>query len=213
MSVSVLAAACGSAAPQTFHPGGGGSAGTATTPAPASATSAAATTGSFTRPPFGANAHVEMTSWHPASASEAAAVRTAKTFLLAVLYADYTGGRDHRWTSYVSSDRVRSGLAATLAAPSVTTESFTGTVRFWRMHASATSGAKGTVAVTECVDSTHARNTDLKTGKVLPGSLQNPADQNYYSNTDVLALGSGGQWRVVSIPATIYYPQAQECKP
>jgi hypothetical protein len=154
-----------------------------------------------------------MTSWLPASASKTAAVITAKNFLLAVLYADYTGGQDHRWESYVSAPRVRAGLASTLAAASVTTESFTGTIRIWHMSAVVGSAGKNTIAVTECVDSARARNTSLSTGKVLPGSQQLPTDQNYYSNTDVLARNGAGHWTVVSIPPVIYYPQALECKP
>jgi hypothetical protein len=211
--VVVLAGGCGTSAPQTFHPGNGGNASptdAATTPA----TQRSATgPGGLTVPPFGRNAHVVMTRWRPPRPADRSAVLAAKDFLLAVLYADYTGGRDSRWQQYVSSPSVRAGLTSSLAVPSVTTESFTGTVRFWRMHAVATKGRRRTVAVTECVDSARARNTDLKTGRVLPQRRQVPANQNYYSNTDVLARDAGGHWRVVSIPPDIYYPQAQECKP
>jgi hypothetical protein len=161
-------------------------------------------------PPFGHGAHAIMTRWHPARPAERPAVLVAKDFLLAVLYADYTGDRDSRWQQYVSAAKVRAGLSSSLAVPSVTTESFTGTVRFWRMRAVA---ARGTVTVTECVDSARARNTDLRTRRVLPRRRQVPGGQNYYSNSDVLARDAGGRWRVVSIPPAVYYPQAQECKP
>jgi hypothetical protein len=211
VTTSVLAAACGaSAAPQTFHPAGATSTGAASTPAPSA--SSASGPGSLTWPPFGKNAHVAMTPWLPAQASEIPAVTTAKNFLLAVLYADYTGGQDHSWMSYAGSPKVRTGMAATLAQPGVTTESFTGTVRIWRMSALASPGPKGTIEVTECIDSSRARNTGLNTGKVLPKSLQVPTDQNYYSNSDVLAKDSSGHWRVVSIPPAMYYPQALECR-
>jgi hypothetical protein len=153
-----------------------------------------------------------MTSWRPARASEIPAVTAAKNFLLAVLYADYTGGQDHRWTGYISARKVRAGLDSTLAQPSVTTESFKGTVRFWHMSALSVPGPKGAVEVTECVDSSRARNTRLATGKVLPRRQQVPANQNFYSNSDVLAKDSSGHWRVISIPPTIYYPRALECK-
>jgi hypothetical protein len=212
VSTGVLAVACGSAPSQTFHPGGGGSSAPVSTPAPASSDSGGTGAAPLALPPFGKNAHVVMTSWLPASASEIPAVTTAKDFLLAVLYADYTGGRDHRWRGYVSAGKVRAGLASTLAQPGVTTESFRGTVRFWHMSALATPGPKGTIEVTECVDSSRARNTSLATGKVLPRRRQVPADQNFYSNSDVLAKDSGGHWRVISIPPTIYYPRALECK-
>jgi hypothetical protein len=154
-----------------------------------------------------------MTSWLPARPRIRAAVVTAKDFLLAVLFADYTGSRDRRWAGYISVPKVAAGLASSLAAPSVTTESFTGTIRFWRMKAQMAPGPRGSVMVTECVDSARARNTDLKTGRVLPLSRQLTASQNYYSNSDVLARDSSGQWRVISIPPAIYYPEAQECKP
>jgi hypothetical protein len=204
----VLAVACSSAAPQTFHPSADSGSASSAASSPSSAPAASLT---LVRPPFGHNARVLMTSWMPSSAREKAAVMTAKDFVLAVLYADYTGGRDHRWRAYVSSPRVRIGLTQTLHAPSVTTESFKGTVRFWRMHA--VPGSKGAVVVTECVDTSHARNTSLSTGKVLPPRQQTPHDQNYYSNSDVLARDSSGRWGVISIPSTVYYPQAQECKP
>jgi hypothetical protein len=161
-------------------------------------------------PPFGHNAHVRMTHYSPAKPQLRAAVTTAKNFVLAVLYADYTGNKDSRWTAYVGNPKVRSGLAATLAVPSVTTESFRGTVRFWRMRATA---AKGTVTVTECVDTRHARNTDLRSGRILPKRRQTRGNANFYSNTDVLAPDGSGHWRVIAIPATIYYPEASRCKP
>jgi len=203
----MLAVACSAAAPQTFHPAADSTAPSTTAPA----TTAPAGPLTLVRPPFGHNAHVRMTPWMPARRSQGAAVITAKDFVLAVLYADYTGDRDQRWRQYVASARVRTGLAATLHVPSVTQESFTGTVRFWRM--SAVPGARGTVVVTECVDTARARNTSLSTGKILPPGQQTKRDDNFYSNSDVLARESSGRWEVVSIPTTVYYPQAQECKP
>jgi hypothetical protein len=202
----LLAVACSSAAPQTFHPASDNSSAASSSAAP----SAPAGALTLIRPPFGRHAHVLMTPWMPGRPGEKAAVMAAKDFVLAVLYADYTGDRDQRWRSYVTSPRVRTGLAQTLHVPSVTTESFTGTVRFWRMSAIR---AKGTVIVTECVDTARARNTSLSTGKILPPGQQTPRNQNYYSNSDVLARESSGRWEVVSIPTTVYYPQAQECKP
>jgi hypothetical protein len=208
-STGLLAAACGSPGPSSsFVPGSA-----STTSASPAATTTQAGTDSLVVPPFGKNAHVVMTSWVPASADEVPAVITAKNFLLAILYADYTGGQDHRWNAYVSSLRVRSGMAATLAAPGVTTESFTGTIRIWRMNAVAGTYGNNTISVTECIDSARALNTSLSTGKVLPSSEQNTTDQNYYSNTDVLARNASGQWTVISIPPDIYYPEASECMP
>ncbi len=202
----VLAVACSAAPTQSFHP-----AADSTAPSAVPSSSAPATTLTLVRPPFGHNAHVLMTPWMPGRPSERAAVMTAKDFVLAVLYADYTGDRDQRWRSYIASARVRTGLADTLHVPSVTTESFTGTVRFWRMHA--VREGHGKVLVTECVDTLGARNTSLSTGKILPPGQQTKHDDNFYLNSDVLAKERSGRWGVVSIPNTVYYPQAQECKP
>jgi hypothetical protein len=210
VTAGLLVAACGSSAhaPKTFHP-----AGSTTPPASAPASSAPGGPDGVAIPPFGANAHVKMTSYLPKDADTAQAVLAAKDFLLAVLYADYTGGQDHRWMDYVAGSKVRSGLAAQLAQPGVTTESFRGTMRFWHMSAIKTAAApKATVEVTECVDSSHALNTSLSTGKVLPRSKQLSADENFYSNSDVLIKDRNGQWRVISIPPAIYYPRAPECK-
>jgi len=202
----VLAVACGASPTQTFHP-----AADSTAPSAVPSSSAPATTLTLVRPPFGHNAHVLMTPWMPSRPAERAAVMTAKDFVLAVLYADYTGDRDQRWRSYISSARVRTGLADTLRVPSVTTESFTGTVRFWRMHAVREGHAK--LLVSECVDTAGARNTSLSTGKILPPGQQTKHNDNFYLNSDVLASERSGRWGVVSIPTTVYYPQAQECKP
>ena len=210
VSSGLLAAACGggSSSTSSFQPGGG-----SPTPASPTATSSQPRADSLVMPPFGKNARIVMTPWLPASTTEAPAVITAKNFLLAVLYADYTGGKDHRWLVYVGSSLVRNGMTSTLAAPSVTTESFRGTIRIWRMSAVLGTYGKNTISVTECFDSARALNTSLSTGKVLPAGQQNTTDQNYYSNTDVLARNGSGQWTVISIPPTIYYPEALECKP
>jgi hypothetical protein len=209
VTAGLLAVACaGSASTSSFRPGGGNS-----TPAAPPPTTSQASADSLLMPPFGRNARIVMTSWLPASAGESRAVIAAKNFLLAILYADYTGGRDHRWLAYVGSSLVRNGMTSTLAAPSVTTESFRGTIRIWRMSAVTGTYGKNTISVTECFDSARALNTSLRTGKVLPPSQQNSTDQNYYSNTDVLARNAAGQWTVISIPSAIYYPEALECKP
>jgi hypothetical protein len=67
--------------------------------------------------------------------------------------------------------------------------------------------------VTECIDGSHALNTRLRTGKVLPPREQSTIDQNYYSNTDVLEKDAAGQWGVISIPPVINYPEAIGCGP
>ena len=200
----VTAAACGSTKAGTFHPEG------ATLPATTVSPGGASTTGAdgLTWPPFGADVHIVMPSWQPGSASQAQAVLTAKDFLLAYLYADYTGGKDDRWTSYASGTVV-SGLRDSLDVPGITTQSFKGTITFSHMRAYADPTTPGDIDVAECFDNAHSQNTSLATGKVVPDNT--PADQQYYLNTDVLAQTGG--WHVVSVYPVVYYPRAQECGP
>jgi hypothetical protein len=212
MSTGLLAVACGSAVTQTFHPAGGKSASAASSPGPTSSAPSATGSESLTFPPFGKNAHIDMTSWLPANASEIRAVTTAKDFLLAVLYADYKGGRDHRWARYASSQKVKTGLASTLAQPGVTTESFRGTIRFWHMSALAVYGSEGNGRGHRVRRQLACPQHEPDHRKGPPRRKQTPRDQNFYSNSDVLAKDSSGHWRVISIPPTIYYPQALECK-
>lgn len=209
VSVGVLAGGCGSSAPApTFHPS---SSGQPSTPAASPDTPASADVDGLAMPPFGSSAHIDMTTWLPSNPSEKAAVKAVKNFLLAFLYADYTGGKDHRWSQYIADSTVRRGLTETLASQSVTTESFQGTMRIWHMSAAYVPGPRGSVNVTECIDSSQVLNTSLSTGKVLPRRLQSTKDENLYSNTDEL-LKVGSQWRIYSIPPVIYYPRALECK-
>lgn len=203
-----LLAACGSSPAPSFHPGGGTA--TATKSPSASPTAQAQ---SLISPAFGSNAHLDMTGWLPASASERPAVITDKNFLQAFLYAEYTGGRDQTWKAYVSSSSLLASLTQDLAGADVTTESWTGTIRFFSMSAVANAPEQGDLEVSECIDAAGARNTSLSTGKVLPASQQNTTDQNYYYNSDVLAKDSAGQWLVTAIPQPVYYPQAAQCKP
>jgi hypothetical protein len=81
------------------------------------------------------------------------------------------------------------------------------------MSAVAGTYGKNTISVTECIDTAAARNTNLRTGKVLPPGQQLQGGQNYYSNTAVLARSTAGQWTVISIPPVTVYPQAVECRP
>ena len=70
---------------------------------------------------------------------------------------------------------------------------------------------KADVDVSACFDNARAVNTDLTTGKVLPG--QSVSSKNYYRFTDQLARTPSGQWQVVSNYPLVYYPRAKECKP
>jgi hypothetical protein len=198
-------AACGSPKPGTFRPAGTALSGNTFLPA-----SPAAGADGLTWPPFGPDVRIVMPTWRPGTARENRAVITAKDFLLAFLYAEYRGGRDQRWTSYVSGADVLDGLKSTLGVPGITTQSFRGTIRFSHMQAFPDPLHKGDIDVSECFNNSHSENTSLATGKVVPDHT--PADQHYYLNTDVLARRQG-RWHVVSVYPVIYYPRAKECGP
>ena len=206
----LLAAGCG-AAPPAFRP-----AGVARPDRTATADRTAATAGrphraagALERPPFGRNVRIVMPGWRPADPSEVPAVIAAKNFLLAFLYAEYRGNQDDRWTAFVSGP-VLGALKANLSVPSVTTESFTGTIIFSHLRAYPDPAAAGAIDVSECFDNSRSRNTDLATGKTLADRI--PAGQHYYLNTDVMAKANG-RWTVISVYPVVYYPRAAECRP
>ena len=201
--VGALAVACGSPPPPVFHPEGAN-------PAATAPSRLAPSSQRVTWPPFGSNVRVIMPTWLPADASEVPAVIAAKNFLLAWLYAEYRGGRDSRWTAYVAAS-VAGPLRSELARPDVTTESFTGTIRFSRMSASADPVLPGAVDVSECFSDAQSANVGLRGGGAIPGTT--PAGQHSYRNTDALARDASGRWRVVTIYPVVYYPQARECRP
>jgi hypothetical protein len=215
----LLATGCGASTPTAFRPAGA-SAGASAGPATGAGAAAAGRTGNMASPahraagalnwpPFGGNVHIVMPDWLPPDPSEMPAVIAAKDFLLAFLYAEYRGNQDDRWTGYASG-QVLSALKANLSEPSVTTESFTGTISFSHMRAFPDPVTAGAIDVSECFDNAGSRNTDLATGKSIADRI--PASQHYYMNTDVMAK-TNGQWRVISVYPVVYYPQAQECKP
>ena len=204
-AIALLAAGCGSAQPQQpFRPTGSLQAGTSAPAAPGRIADGLAV------PPFGPQARVIMPGWMPGQAGEDAAVIANKNFLLALLYAEYRGGEDHRWRAYVGTG-LRPALSAQLAQPDVTTQSFTGTIRFSHMSAFADPTRKHAVDVAQCFDDSHATNTSIRTGRPVPGSM--PADQQYYRTTNVLARSADGTWQVIAMYPPIYYPRAPECKP
>jgi hypothetical protein len=215
----LLATGCGAGTPAAFRPAGA-SAGTSAGAGTATGAGAAGRTGNLASPahraagplhwpPFGGNVHIVMPGWLPADPGQVPAVIAAKDFLLAFLYAEYRGNQDDRWTGYASGP-VLSALKANLSEPSVTTESFTGTIIFSHMRAFPDPATASAIDVSECFDNAGSRNTDLATGKRIADRI--PASQHYYMNTDVMAKANG-QWRVISVYPVVYYPQAQECKP
>ena len=206
----LLVAGCGPAAPPAFRP-----AGVATPDRTATADRTGTTpgrphgAGALERPPFGRNVRIVMPGWLPADPRQVPAVIAAKDFLLAFLYAEYRGNQDDRWTAFVSGQVLRA-LKANLSVPSVTTESFTGTIIFSHLRAYPDPTTAGAIDVSECFDNSRSRNTDLATGKTITDRV--PADQHYYMNTDVMAEANG-RWTVISVYPVVYYPRAAECKP
>jgi hypothetical protein len=213
MAVSGLAlsglcavAACGSqssgGSSGTFQPSG--------SMAGQASAAASGTAGSVTMPAFGKDVHIDLTTWAPSSASQARAVLTDKNYELAFLYAEYTGGQDTAWTSYVSST-MQTEAQSTLSQADVTSESFIGTIRIFDMTAVTDPTVPADLDVSACFDNAQSSNTSRATGKVIPDT--GSADQHYYRYTDQLAKDSSGDWQVVSDLPAIYYPRAKECKP
>jgi hypothetical protein len=200
-------AACGSQS-------GGGSSGTfqpsGSMAGQASAAASGTVAGSVTMPAFGKDVHIDLTTWAPSSASQAQAVLTDKNYELAFLYAEYTGGQDTAWTSYVSST-MQTEVQSTLSQSDVTTESFTGTIKIFDMSVVTDPTVPADLDVSGCFDNAASSNTNRSTGQVIPDT--GSADQHYYRYTDQLAKDSSGDWQVVSDLPAIYYPRAKECKP
>ncbi len=200
-------AACSSQQPaSTFTPGGGG----ASTAGAGQAPGAAASSSGYVMPPFGKNVQIQMTSWLPADASQAQAVNTDKDYELAFLYAEYKGGQDQTWVNYVSPV-MRTAVQQTLRATDVTTESFTGTVKYFDMSVIPDPLVRGDVDVSTCFDNAGSSNTSLTTGAVIADS--GSPDSHYVRISDELRKNSAGQWQVVSSLPAVYYPEAKQCKP
>jgi hypothetical protein len=161
-------------------------------------------------PPFGHDVKVEMTSWVPADPDQAQAVNTDKNYELAYLYAEYRGGQDQAWENYVSP-AMESAVQESLQGKDVTTESFTGTIKYFDMSVIADPLIKGDLDVSACFDNAGSSNTDLTTGKVIPDT--GSPDSHYVKIGDELRRGSSGTWQVISSLPAIYYPKAAQCKP
>jgi hypothetical protein len=207
LAAALLAATACSARPaaSTFTPAGGGASAGGST-----ATDAASSPGGYVMPPFGKNAHVEMTSWLPADTDQAQAVNTDKNYELAFLYAEYRGGQDQGWENYVSPV-MKSGVQQSLQATDVTTESFNGTIKYFDMSVIPDPLVKGDLDVSTCFDNAGSSNTDITTGKVIADTSS--PNSHYVRISDELRKNSTGQWQVVSSLPAVYYPQAKQCKP
>jgi hypothetical protein len=196
---------CSAAQPAaTFTPEGGG-----TASAGAAQPSGSAAPVGYVMPPFGKGVQVEMTSWVPKDATQAAAVNVEKNYELAYLYAEFRGGQDVSWENYTGPE-MEPLVRQALQASDVTTESFTGTIKYFDMSVIADPLVKGDLDVSECFDNAGSSNTSLTTGKVIPDT--GSADSHYVKIGDELRMGSAGQWQVISSLPPVYYPQAPQCK-
>ena len=204
-AMSLAVAACSAGPPaSTFTPLGGSQA------AGGQAATDAGPPSGYVMPPFGSNVRIEMTSWLPADASQAAAVNTDKSYELAYLYAEYKGGQDESWVNYVSPV-MKAAVGQSLRATDVTTESFTGTIKYFDMSVIPDPVVKGDLDVSACFDNAGSSNTSLSTGAVITDTA--PADSHYVRIADELRKDSAGQWQVYSSLPAVYYPEAAQCKP
>jgi hypothetical protein len=178
------------------------------TTAAASPTAAAPRLG-YVMPPFGKDVSIQMTSWMPGDANQARAVIADKNYELAFLYSEYKGGKDQQWTKYATPVMQRE-IMSVLTGQDVTTESFTGTIRYFKMRVIPDPTVAGRLDVSSCFDNAKSSNTSLKTGAVLPGTAN--ANQHYVRITDQLAKNASGEWQVAASLPPVYYPQAKECK-
>jgi hypothetical protein len=151
-----------------------------------------------------------MTAWLPAGAAEARAVNVDKDYELAFLYSEYKGGQDNSWVNYVSPV-MRAAVQQSLQATDVTTQSFTGAVKYFDMSVIADPLVKGDLDVQTCFDNAGSANTSLTTGAVIPD--KSSPNSHYVRIGDELRQDAAGQWQVVSSLPAIYYPQAAQCKP
>jgi hypothetical protein len=175
----------------------------------AASPSAAAPKLGYVMPPFGKNVSIQMTSWIPGDADQARAVTADKNYELAFLYAEYKGGQDQQWAKYATPVMQRE-IMSVLTGQDVTTESFTGTIRYFKMSVIPDPTVAGRLDVSSCFDNAKSSNTSLKTGAVLPDTGN--ANQHYVRITDQLAKSASGEWQVAASLSPVYYPQAKECK-
>jgi hypothetical protein len=199
-----VAACSATQSASTFTPGGGALS------ASGQAAGGTGTSPGYVMPPFGSNVHIEMTSWEPTDAAEAAAVNTDKSYELAYLYAEYKGGQDESWVNYVNP-AMKTAVEQSLQASDVTTESFVGTIEYFDMSVIPDPVVKGDLDVSACFDNAGSSNTSLSTGAVIPDSAA--PDSHYERISDELRKDSAGQWQVYSSLPAVYYPEASQCKP
>lgn len=199
--VALTAAACGSSAPQAFHPAG----------KPSATPSKSAATGQF---PFPADIHIEFQSAPPMDPRQSAVLATDRNFQLAFYYAQYTQGKDTRFNDYIApiARAVAMSVQSNVAPYIVDHKTIRGTLRFYRTTVEPVDGAPQNMTVTNCVDDSRLPDINARTGERIVGS---PAPSSYYTlESDAFKPLGGGKWGLIAI-TTHVYPQGQskECKP
>lgn len=180
-------------------------------PSPSASPSATAAGSGVVMPPFGNGARV-VANWPlPASQPQAKAVVTAENMALAILYGEYTGGRDTSWQAYSGNSQVSSYLADGFNEAQTKSSSWTGTIKLWDMSVTPGTGGSNTSTVQWCEDDAAALSTTLPDHKVVPG--QSPSEQNYYLVAYEMTANGAGHWSVTQILAKQNVQQAPECQP
>lgn len=216
VAVAALAAAgCGSAAKSPAAapmPAARPAANDSPAPAAPSPSASPSAAGSgVVMPPFGNGARV-VASWPlPASQPKAKAVVTAENMALAILYGDYTGGRDTSWQAYSGNSQVSSYLADGFNDAQTRSSSWTGTIKLWDMSVTPGTGGSNTQTVQWCEDDAAALSTTLASHQVVPG--QSPSEADYYLVAYEMTASGAGHWSVTQILAKQNVQQAPECQP
>jgi hypothetical protein len=196
----LLAAACGSPPPATFHPAGS-----------AASVSPAASAPPLAYAPFPGKVTFAFDPLPP-DPVQAAVVTADRNFVLAYYYAIYAKGKSQGYASYIGDRNVQLSVAGNIAQQVAGHRGYAGVATYSGTTVAVVPGYQGEQQVTYCVDESQLHHTDIRTGRVVPKGYA--PDHQYYLESDMLAKGRHGAWKVVGTLVT-YYPQGQarECKP
>lgn len=200
-ALALLASACGSSAPQSFHPAG-------------KISSAPGPGASLVHFPFPPDIHIEFQTPLPSDPQQAAVVTTDRNFQLAFYYAQYTQGKDRRFNEYIApiARELAMVVQSNVAPYAVEHKTIRGTIRFYDTTVQPVPGAPQNLTVSQCVDSSKLPDIDARTGKRVPGQ---PPPAHYHTlEGDTFKPVGGGKWLLIAVTST-YYPEgnAKECKP
>jgi hypothetical protein len=197
----LLATACGSQTPATFHPAGAS--------IPAATPTTSTTSGNLD--PFPGKVSFTFDSL-PADPTQAAVVTADRDFLLSYYDAIYTRGKNTGYTSYINNSGVLRSVSDAVAEHVSAQQGFVGVDRHFDTTVTPTPYYPGEENVNYCVDEAGLQYTNIVTGKVL-GNSSTPGEL-YYLESDTFAKNGHGSWQLVGILTTPYPTgQARECKP